>query len=321
MFSLNKQAFSLRRLLAAFSHHLNEEVERATYQVPKDLITIQAFATSLNEELPDQDSDYSPIHLDKLHSTLDGIDTVLNATSTSVVLDVVRRHIQEMLLAINNLAKGVEKTIRPIPTMSTADTRTVCSEIIGGEISFDDFLRVPPENRELEFMQKYFGEVRVRVISTDSGSHHDPRATKASQAIHTATDHRKKEQQQLNDAQDENGQHHWKRDDATTSPSQPPFPAETSASQPPSPLPIGMQGRTPTIPQSLKRADTEMSYATTSTTWGAMPLNPTEVRRNVIWCALVFRMLCWLSLHDFDKRDIQLPKSEMIGSRLPAFII
>ena len=64
-----------------------------------------------------------------------------------------------------------------------------------------------------------------------------------------------------------------------------------------------------------------MSYATTSTTWGAMPLNPTEVRRNVIWCALVFRMLCWLSLHDFDKKDIQLPKSEMIGSRLPAFII
>jgi hypothetical protein len=43
-----------------------------------------------------------------------------------------------------------------------------------------------------------------------------------------------------------------------------------------------------------------------------------------IWCRLVLRMLCWLMLHDFNKRDVQLydsPKSELLGSRLPVYII
>lgn len=39
-----------------------------------------------------------------------------------------------------------------------------------------------------------------------------------------------------------------------------------------------------------------------------------------IWCALVFRMLCWLMLHDFHKKDVQIPKSELLGSRLPVYI-
>ncbi|KAK4188922.1 hypothetical protein QBC35DRAFT_450834 [Podospora australis] len=44
-------------------------------------------------------------------------------------------------------------------------------------------------------------------------------------------------------------------------------------------------------------------------------------RREIIWCALVFRMICWLLLHDFDKKDVQLSKSELMGSRLPVFIL
>ena len=39
-----------------------------------------------------------------------------------------------------------------------------------------------------------------------------------------------------------------------------------------------------------------------------------------IWCVFVFRMLCWLTLHDFDKNDIQVSKSELLGSRLPVYI-
>lgn len=39
-----------------------------------------------------------------------------------------------------------------------------------------------------------------------------------------------------------------------------------------------------------------------------------------IWCTLVFRMLCWLLLHDFHKKDAQIPKSELLGSRLPVYI-
>jgi hypothetical protein len=43
-------------------------------------------------------------------------------------------------------------------------------------------------------------------------------------------------------------------------------------------------------------------------------------RCNNIWCTLVFRMLCWLLLHDFHKKDVQISKSELVGSRLPVYI-
>lgn len=41
---------------------------------------------------------------------------------------------------------------------------------------------------------------------------------------------------------------------------------------------------------------------------------------NAIWCTLVLRMLCWLSLHDFHKKDVQIPKSELMGSRMPVYL-
>jgi hypothetical protein len=49
--------------------------------------------------------------------------------------------------------------------------------------------------------------------------------------------------------------------------------------------------------------------------------NALEKELNAIWCTLVFRMICWLLLHDFDKEDVQKPKSELLGSRLPVYIL
>lgn len=43
--------------------------------------------------------------------------------------------------------------------------------------------------------------------------------------------------------------------------------------------------------------------------------------RNSIWSMLILRMLCWLMLHDFSKKDVQIPKSELLGCRLPVYII
>jgi hypothetical protein len=40
-----------------------------------------------------------------------------------------------------------------------------------------------------------------------------------------------------------------------------------------------------------------------------------------IWCTLIFRMICWLMLHDFNKLDMQLDsKSELLGNRMPVYI-
>jgi len=42
--------------------------------------------------------------------------------------------------------------------------------------------------------------------------------------------------------------------------------------------------------------------------------------RDAIWISLIFRMLCWLLLHDFDKSDIMIVPSDLRGSRMPIYI-
>ena len=43
-------------------------------------------------------------------------------------------------------------------------------------------------------------------------------------------------------------------------------------------------------------------------------------QRNTIWVSLIFRMLCWLLLHDFDKADVKVVPSDLKGSRMPVYI-
>ena len=51
-----------------------------------------------------------------------------------------------------------------------------------------------------------------------------------------------------------------------------------------------------------------------------MLLPDEKERRNGIWLTLMFRMLCWLMLHDFDSTDINLVDSDLKGSRMPVYI-
>jgi hypothetical protein len=52
----------------------------------------------------------------------------------------------------------------------------------------------------------------------------------------------------------------------------------------------------------------------------SIPLTDEAVSHDDVWCTLLFRMICWLMLHDFNKLDIQLSKSELLGSRMPVYI-
>jgi hypothetical protein len=42
--------------------------------------------------------------------------------------------------------------------------------------------------------------------------------------------------------------------------------------------------------------------------------------RGSIWMTLVWRGLCWMLLHDFDKVDKKVVPSDLKGSRMPVFI-
>jgi hypothetical protein len=39
-------------------------------------------------------------------------------------------------------------------------------------------------------------------------------------------------------------------------------------------------------------------------------------KRNVIWISLIFRMLCWLLLHDFNRADVKIVPADLKGSRM-----
>ncbi|KAK3389579.1 hypothetical protein B0H63DRAFT_556706 [Podospora didyma] len=328
VFPFSKQAFSLRRLLAEFSKHLSDEIKLATYPLPEALENIDAAATKLNRILPQQDNDFSPVLLKDLHAAIDDVDrTVLteDRNAKEVVLDVLRRHVQEVLLAINTSARDIELGLDHSPSAGTTRTTThpahlhqsTDESIIKGEISFDDLLKVPHEKRESSLMKKYFDEVRLRAVST-SKEHHDPQAAAASRDIHR--DEQEHEgtaaaqnalgllTQQPLPEQDEDDQ------EAAASQSHP----TTSQSENPTPVPnrgfptFGRRATTFSV-RSLTRAESWRNPKT--------PPTQTEIRRHTIWCALVFRMICWLLLHDFDKKDVQLPKSELMGSRLSAFIL
>ncbi|KAK1675333.1 hypothetical protein BDP55DRAFT_162771 [Colletotrichum godetiae] len=74
-----------------------------------------------------------------------------------------------------------------------------------------------------------------------------------------------------------------------------------------------------------KRNQTNFSTRTVETIDDEEPislheLGEEEVTHEDIWCTLIFRMICWLMLHDFHKKDIQVSKSELLGSRLPVYI-
>jgi len=53
----------------------------------------------------------------------------------------------------------------------------------------------------------------------------------------------------------------------------------------------------------------------------SVPTNAVErEERDIIWISLMYRMICWFLLHDFDGKDIKIVPSDLKGSRMPIYI-
>ncbi|KAI2633019.1 hypothetical protein GGS26DRAFT_64699 [Hypomontagnella submonticulosa] len=260
----NRRELSLRRLLSAFRKYLHIMIAEFPRHVPSDIEYIQSVADDLLIKLRDGDHHLSPTQLgptqlDALHDALSQIDNILSEPSTrkEIVLDVIRRHLQELLQAINE----------PADEENTDESSHVALE----SPSLERLISLPPEYREHEFMRVYFSGIRQRVVSVaykragagEIGSR--DAAGDASLRIHMG-----RSENARDDDDDDN------------------------------------PGDSDKVPPARVSTLTE----------------PTDfdARRNTIWCALVFRTICWLLLHDFDEQDVQLPKSEVQGSRLPVYI-
>ncbi|KAI1843360.1 hypothetical protein JX266_010534 [Neoarthrinium moseri] len=334
IFAWNSQRFNMRRMLSEFEKSLRANLDassRTRHAISEDLERVMAMAAMLQRKLPEQNAQFAPQDLNEIHGVIDSITGMLSEATKDkkVVLDVLRRHIQEVLLAINTTADQTQ-ALNPASPISRP-------------VSFDDLLEVPPERRERQFMMKYFGEIRLRVISIDS--EHDDLQAQVSLHIHTSSP-----QQQEQTAQDDmKAQSDQRRDQKQAAQPQPATDnspnTDTAAASPdpqhraPAPSgspPMSNSSQFPSagLSRPVLRADTDttgwgigsrtstnQSHAHRSETWNTTMSDRFEPRRNDIWCALVLRMLCWLLLHDFDKRDVQVPKSELMGSRLPVYIM
>src|SRR6266536_3168762 len=146
IFPWDDQSFSLPRLLRAFTEFLKRDLSVATFEsLPMELEQIIALAQDLMDDLPKETSDYSPLHRNQLHDAIDQTDTILSQSdfAKGVVLDVVRCHLQAVLLSLNTSAEEAKRN-------SELD-----DSIMRTNNSFEDLLSVSPKVRERELMKKY----------------------------------------------------------------------------------------------------------------------------------------------------------------------
>jgi hypothetical protein len=147
-------------------------------------------------------------------------------------------------------------------------------------LRFDDLMTAPPEERQATFMDIYFAVILPRVVEL------------VAQAL------RRSRQSTLHVP----GHHHGQGSSSSVG----------SAA--------GTPSRSPTPVESNAISSTPHVQLPPEDERGHRGANMTEQQATDVWCTLVFRMLCWLLMHDFHKKDVQKSKSELIGSRLPVYV-
>jgi hypothetical protein len=337
-FPWDKRFFSLRRLMKEYSKKLrDDDLTRPTARVD-ELVGLADEVISLfrtpGTKLDVQE--YNLGLLEKLHDCLDNCDVFLRkqanlspststTTNTGLFTLVLREHFQVIVKMINSPeAEDPESDygdgsveLGPPPLRRhdiTSPHNTTASH--GNALSrFDELNAASPEERQAKFMDIYFAVVlplvRERSVkalhrrvstgfvpSNYAPSHHDRNLSMNSMHSNGAL----LAAAVSNDANNQDG-----IPLTPLTPSSPGFagtPAGPLHSESTTSMPF-LQVSTPLTTQNLSR------------------MNGDEVldeRANDIWCTLMFRMLCWLLLHDFHKKDVQIPKSELLGSRLPVYI-
>ncbi|RDW64816.1 hypothetical protein BP6252_10467 [Coleophoma cylindrospora] len=83
---------------------------------------------------------------------------------------------------------------------------------------------------------------------------------------------------------------------------------------------VNATDRSPLYKAGNEQADLHSSRVDGGTRHPRDPTKQERERRSEVWLTLVFRMFCWLLLHDFDHKDAKIVPSDLRGSRMPVFI-
>ncbi|KAL7765907.1 hypothetical protein ACKLNR_003823 [Fusarium oxysporum f. sp. zingiberi] len=229
-----------------------------------------------------------------------------------MVQDVLRSHIQEVLRLLNDGEDRSSDTqsLHAEWSPATPHTRQDGQPRVA-PIGFEDMHEASPDERQHKFLEVYFHVIREKVI---------PRAARS-------TDRRTS----LVGAPAGYGS----RRAGTGRTQASSMRGIERASSPPPPMPAPrLQTSVENIPLGpMANGRPSMSSRPGSAVSDAYSLASEqprlrleaalyeqEVSHDDVWCTLIFRMICWLMLHDFNKLDVQLSKSELLGSRMPVYI-
>ncbi|KAI0977304.1 hypothetical protein F4678DRAFT_9398 [Xylaria arbuscula] len=333
IFPFVKHQISLPRLLEAFvsvaaeelPDKLSEKIDDGDARYFFELQRILSNAQDLVVELGqiDQDTwsiDSSPHLMGKFCAAIVSADSMLRQVNPSLVRAIVREHLRQVCRAIYTSSRDAKhEEIRPeeysykVETSHTPQGRVHAEETThrawtedGDHHSSSSFLRLEDgETRTREYKHivrtEDTPEGRMRVEETHSrrraevGDDREP-GQKPRQTSFEAFRHVPAEQREdflmkfyfgdirrivVSTLQSRYGQSDQSRGKSASSESEGKRPRETEETVVPGPY----------------------------------------FSHKLIWNVLVFRMICWLSLHDFDEKDVQIPKSDVLGSEIPIYIV
>ncbi|KAK4097708.1 hypothetical protein N658DRAFT_518433 [Parathielavia hyrcaniae] len=335
----DKNFFNLRRLVKEYYKKITDS-ESALLMVPQ----IQHLENDTNKLLDQflnegkliegkrtKTPESSMKLLNTLHDVLDNCDEYLRKSDRDLVRVVVREHFQEVLKLINDKSGADDtsdsKSTRTTEIKKATDIRKVTD--IKKAQHFDELTAASPELRQQLFMDLYFSKVLDQVRTRAVASYKRRKETHYAPSVRAPSVHSRDPSIDSNNNLGEAKE----LESETKTVSLPATPS--AASQAPSSSPLALPiSPSPPLPQ-LRKHEASQSVPDVHVHRPELALPPHHSRQQLgvddvtskldseataIWCTLVLRMLCWLLLHDFNKKDVQIPKSELLGSRLPVYI-
>ncbi|KAG6361013.1 hypothetical protein INS49_009232 [Diaporthe citri] len=297
-YSWNKKNFSLPKLILEFNRAVNDDdiapetdhlvqLRKWVYDVAKHLQNKKAWR---------DDSVFPMTLLRALHEAIAKCDKYLKDEGADLVSLVIREHVQEIMRLLNTRAPSSSSDSGDESTLSARENQT-----------FDELNSAGPEEKQQKFMDIYFTTVAQAVTRN---CHEVLRKKNSTRYVHSPSQSRV-----------DLGMAATPDDAATTVRDS--VGSELSGSNPnekADAAEVQVQPRRSSTPQLLvtpghpREGEGMARLKRMSTTLH-------EQLTGNVWCTLVFRMLCWLLLHDFHKKDVQISKSELYGSRLPVYIV
>ncbi|KAK3693056.1 hypothetical protein B0T22DRAFT_33188 [Podospora appendiculata] len=300
----DKNFFSLRKLVKEYKTRITDSDNAGHKDALPRTAQIQELGELADSVLvalkhdkrPPEAPGYSMQLLNTMHDALDKCDIYLKASNRDLVRMVLREHFQEVMKMINDDDDDDDNHVDG----DTDDTLGTTGK--GHARRFDELSAASPEERQEKFMDIYFYIVLDQVRRRAVTSFNRRRSTRYTPSIHAR-------ESSLDSVHS-----------GTKAASAPPSPSLAGETLPhhPSPPPLALHERTKSgqsVPLLQIHSPTNARRSPSS-----MTTDDLDTQATTIWCTLVFRMLCWLMLHDFHKKDVQIAKSELLGSRLPVYI-